>query len=484
MPENEVKPESAVTDVPAQTAEVTTPPPSEAEAPAQETPPPAPERVSEQAAEGQQPAVTPAAPEVPKVKVDIPPPEPKKEFRPRPRPQQQQDRPRSRNPEDIAAFIAKKNAEHMEILENAGYQPVAVNVIVNGFATKESGYEKVKSRDHLMLMLETVADALRYGIDYFTINEASVLDSLLNAALAELLAVDGLLTLGPDEGYAKVMSVFDTVWKRKERIMGDNVETFATLKRMLLRAINAQHKEGFAGRARYLLECIIFVRANQVEVFAGMFHTDRIQAPGYVLRKLGIGNNEPKPCPKCGKPMKYWRYKHRFVCSDPMCENWEDATPPWARNRDGEGGEPAAAPERISKKHRGGYDSGKPISTESGAERFKKRFQKKQFTPEQKANFEKKKAERAAMEAMARENNEKIAKGQQDQWAALDKLKLGDGNGEQAAPAAEAPAPEPAGDQLPPPPAEIPASTSAGEPDVPTTSSASGNPPDGVQVGS
>ena len=473
MPENEVKPESAVTDTPAQTAEVTTQPPTP-EAPAQETnqetPPPAPERVSEEPKENPQV-------EVPKVtvKVDIPPPEPKKEFRPRPRPQAQQDRPHSRNPEDIAAFIAKKNAEHMEILENAGYQPVAAKVIINGIASKETGYEKVRSRDHLMLMLETVADALRYGIDYFTINEASVLDSLLNAALAELLSVDGLLNLGPDEGYAKVMSVFDIVWKRKERIMGDNVETFAALKRMLLRAINAQHKEGFAARARYLLECIIFVRANQVEIFAGMFHTERLPAPGHVLRKLGIGN-EPKPCPKCGKPMKYWRYKHRFVCADPMCENWEDTTPPWFRK--GENGEPAAAPERISKKHRGGYDSGKPIATESGTDRFKKRFQKKQFTPEQKAAFEKKKAERAAMAEMTRSNNEKIAKGNQDTWAALDKLKLPEnGNGEPAAPAAETPAPEPAGEQLPPPPEEIPVTPTAGEPDVQTTSS--GNPPDG-----
>ena len=430
MPENTEVQAPVVADQPAVAAEPTTPPPAVPETPA-------------------------PAPAAPTISVSIPPPaQPAKKpgFRPRnQRPQSQMgDRPTGRSPEEIAAFIARKNAEHMDILEKAGFSPVAVSTIVNNFASKEAGYERGSSRDHLVLMLEAFAQGLRYGIDVFTINESSILDSLLNQALANLLAVEDLMKLDGKEGVNKVRSALDSAWSRKMRIMGDNVDTFMAIKRYLMNAINPTVPDGYAGRARYLLECIIFVRANQVEIFSGMIHAERVPAPGWILRKLGI--RDERVCPKCGSKMVFLRWKHRLVCTSVTCENWEDPTPPYRRDQGGEGGD---APERISKSHTDGYDSGKPIATTSGKERFNKRFQKKQFTPEQKAAFEKKKAERAAMAQMARENNEKIAKGQQDQWAALDKLKLGDAPAE---PQTEQPAQEaiPDNSQLPPPPAEVP----------------------------
>jgi ssDNA-binding Zn-finger/Zn-ribbon topoisomerase 1 len=430
-----------VTDVPAPAAEVTTQPPPEAPAPT--------------------------------VSVSIPPPPPvKKEFKPRTRPQSpRNDRPTGRTPEEIAAFIARKNAEHMSILEDAGYSPVAVSTIINNFANKEAGYERGRARDHLMLMLETVSEALRYGIDSFTINESSVLDSLLNQTLADLISDAEMMKLPAVEGMKKAQNVFHNTWKRKERIMGDNTDTFYKLKKYFLLAINPTVPEGYAGRARYLLECIIFVRANQVEIFSGMLHAERIPAPGYVFKKLGI--NTDRMCPKCGKKMVYVKWKHRLCCTNSLCENWED---PGTRPSDGQESAPA---ERISKKHQGGYDSGKPIETMSGKERFNKRFSRP-LSPEKKAAIEKRKQMKATMDQMHSENEKKIAEGNTSQWAALDKLKLVD---QPATQETEAPS---GSEQLPPPPAEIqiPADETTSAEDrvaeAPTAEAAPDNPDPGT----
>lgn len=375
------------------------------------------------------------------VVVTIVPPEKPKETPPKPQqqPHNRQTEPRKRfaamSAEEKKAFIAKKNAEHMEILENCGYKPAAVSAIINTFASTEKGYEESRSRDHLILMLEYLANRLHYRVPRFTIDESSIFDSLLTASLADIIDVDGLFSKPDQESKDIVTDIFDSVWKRKERIMGDSKDAFNSIKQFLIAAINAKIVQGYAKRARYLLECILFVRGQQIEIFSGIFHEETVADP---RRPAGWKPRPPvQMCPKCGKPMRYNFRLEKHYCPDATCENWEPPPKRFHRN-DGDDAE------RISKNHPTGYDSGKPIRQRSGADRFREKYANR---PKPKSPVQK------AIDDMHKKGEEFAKKAGSDPWSALDGLT---GVDQQAEDPSQETIQEAGSEQLPPPPEEVP----------------------------
>lgn len=376
------------------------------------------------------------AAEAPKVVVKIPQPEKKQVVKPV-RKQRQLD---ANDPESVKAFIARKNSEHIEILENAGYKPVAVSAIINTFMNQEKGYEKSHGRDHLVLMLENFGEHLLYKTERFTIDESAVLDSLLIASYADLMEVENIFEMPAEDAKSLVNDILNKVWKRKERVIGANKEMFMQIKQYLFAALNPKYAEGYAQRARYLLECINFIRTQQIEIWAGMFHDKPVRNPQFEQRERRKQLKErPKgdPCPICGKPMLYSFAAQKWFCPDSTCENW---LPPPEKKPFKRGNKP----EKVQKAHGPGYDSGKPIEQKSGVDKFRAKY-----------GGAKPGAKKPKEAAPAQKPPEAPA-GLGTDWSALDKLQV-QHDGEPAKK-----------EDLPPPP-----DSSAGEPPVQTTTTSS-----------
>jgi len=403
-----------------------------------------------------------ATPEEPKVTVKIAPPEaPKK---PQPKPVRKMRTSDANDPDSVKAFIARKNNEHTEILENAGYKPVAVSAIINTFTNQEKGYEESHSRDHLVLMLEYFGEHILYRTDRFTIDESAVLDSLLIAAYSDLMAVENLFDMSDEDSMKTVTGLLDSVWKRKDRIIGANKAMFNAIKQFLTGAINPKYAEGYAQRARYLLECILFIRTQQIEIWAGMFHEKPVYNPRFEKRER-VAPPTGDPCPICGKPMRYSFAAQKYFCPDSTCDNW---LPPPEKKKFPPRGK---KPEKVSKAHESGYDSGKPVETKSGAEKFKERYSKGAAkTPKAKQSA----ATDNPSVVVKRGDGKSFDQAGGEAWGVLDQLKLADGatttqdtpaqttSVSTIVPTAEAPvqqesqaAEAPSAEKLPPPLAEV-----------------------------
>lgn len=366
-----------------------------------------PEEINKEAA-----AVVAPAPETkdeaasanPKVTVKIPQPE-KKQIKQPVRKQRTLD---ENDPESIKAFIARKNTEHMETLENAGYKPVAVSAIVNTFMNQEKGYEKFHGRDHLVHMLRDFAEYLLYRVDRFTIDESAVLDSLFIASYADLMDVRGIFDMDPVDSKKTVDDILNSVWKRKERVVGGNKALFMQIKQFVFATINPKYVEGYAQRARYFLECINFIRSNQIEIWAGMFHDSPVRNPEFEQRDRRRKIKErPKgdPCPVCGKPMIYSFAAQKWFCPDSTCENW--LPPPEKKPFVKRGGrfEKAQQPNDHGNER-------KPIEQKSGTDKFRAKY------------GDRKPVEKKPSDAAAPKQVEAPPAGLGTDWSALDKLKI------------------------------------------------------------
>ena len=167
----------------------------------------------------------------------------------------------------------------------------------------------------------------------------------------------------------------------------------------------------------------------------------------------------------------------KHICTNPLCE---DFRPPRKKREDGEGGQ--RRDRRPQKKGNGeGFRSGKPIKTQSGADRFKQRYAKKPEVIATAAPTEQKiiKDKDGSEKKITVKKQFSTSVGT---WDALDALKLG---GEAEAPKEEVKetvTPEPAPAEPVPAP-EVPAPAEAPAPENPAhVETGNGEPAAGGQA--
>lgn len=363
-------------------------------------------------------------------------------------------------PNDAAAkraWINQKHKEQQESLIRNGYTPTAAIAIMR-YLTNNHGYEKQRAKDHLIYMFEHLSRSMRFSLNIFTRDISSQLAVLLCDVAGHLSEERNLLNMKAEESMQFVLNVFDSVWKSSG---GNSTREMQALKNHFEKAMNVKVAEGYAARARYFIECIVDTTMKMVDPFEGLFHTERLEVPDDVRKIMhmppkgsepqrgprGQKNfNRPKReypkvfCEKCGQEMKWIFTMKKHICQNPLCTEYTELPKRdfGTKNRfpkkraPQQAAQPQNVPEKISKEHQTGYDSGKPIEQESAAAKFRRRFHG-QIT----ANPKKTVNGKTVAKRFETEGNP---------FAVLDQLKA-PANKEPEAPKAE---------QLPKPPTEVP----------------------------
>lgn len=331
------------------------------------------------------------------------------------------------------AWIAKKRAEHQKVLTDSGYTPVAVLAVMKYMASQH-GYEKKASKDNLCYMFADFAECLKYKVRQFDRDMSAAIAMCIVDANANIASEQNILNLEEAESSKKVQEIINHAWK-VNCDLGPKREEMQRIKQFFVHSMRPDI-EGFARRARYFIECIVDLMLTTIDPFEGMFHDEELQKPAGFKHRGVMPPRPPKQkCPKCGETMLYLFNISKHICTNPLCEDYR---PPRKKREDGEGGQQR----RPFKKNNGeGFRSGKPVKTQSGADRFKQRYANKKTEPkviksaaptEEKIIKDKDGKEKKVI--VAKKFNTSAGT-----WDALDALKIPDPGAEQPA-VSEAPA--------------------------------------------
>ena len=369
------------------------------------------------------------------------------------------------------AWIAKKRAEHQKVLTESGYAPVAVLAVMKYMATQH-GYEKKCAKDNLCYMFADFAACLKYRVGKFDRDMSAAIAMCIVDANANIAQDNDILKVEEAEASKKVQDIVNHAWK-VNCDLGPKRDDMQRIKQFFIHAMRPDI-EGFVRRAKYFVECIVDLMLTTIDPFEGMFHDEELTKPaGFKHRGVMPPRPAKQKCPKCGKYMLYLFNIQKHICTNPLCE---DFRPPRKKREDGEGGQRRDRRPQKKGNNGEGFRSGKPIKTQSGADRFKQRYAKKPEViataapTEQKVIKDKDGSEKKI--TVKKQFNTSVGT-----WDALDALKLG-GEAEapkeevketvtpEPAPAEPAPAPEvpaPAA-EAPAPENPAPAETGNGEP--------------------
>ena len=266
------------------------------------------------------------------------------------------------------AWIAKKRAEHQKVLTDSGYSPVAVLAVMKYMSTQH-GYEKKASKDNLCFMFADFAACLKYRVGKFDRDMSAALAMCIVDANANIASENNILNIDEAEASKKVQDILNHAWK-VNCSLGPKRDDMQRIKQFFIRVIRPDI-EGFVRRAKYFVECIVDLMLTTIDPFEGMFHDEELKKPaGFKNRCVMPPRPAKQKCPKCGETMLYLFNIQKHICTNPLCEDYR---PPRKKREDGEGDQ-----RRPFKKNNGeGFRSGKPVKTQSGADRFKQRYAKK-----------------------------------------------------------------------------------------------------------
>ena len=277
------------------------------------------------------------------------------------------------DPSDVEArkaWIAKKRAEHQKVLTDSGYTPVAVLSVMKYMASQH-GYEKKASKDNLCYMFADFAECLKYKVRQFDRDMSAAIAMCIVDANANIASENNILNLEEAESSKKVQEIINHAWK-VNCDLGPKREEMQRIKQFFIHAMRPDIG-GFAHRSKYFIECIVDLMLTTIDPFEGMFHDEELSKPsGFKHRGVMPPRPAKQKCPKCGENMLYLFNIQKHICTNPLCEDYR---PPRRKREDGgEGGQQR----RPFKRNNGeGFRSGKPVKTQSGADRFKQRYAKK-----------------------------------------------------------------------------------------------------------
>lgn len=268
------------------------------------------------------------------------------------------------------AWIAKKRAEHQKVLTDSGYSPVAVLAVMKYMSTQH-GYEKKASKDNLCYMFADFAECLKYKVRQFDRDMSAAIAMCIVDANANIASENNVLNLEEAESSKKVQEIINHAWK-VNCDLGPKREEMQRIKQFFVHSMRPDI-EGFARRARYFIECIVDLMLTTIDPFEGMFHDEELQKPvGFKHRGVMPPRPSKQKCPKCGETMLYLFNIQKHICTNPLCEDYR---PPRKKREDDEEGGQQRRP--FKKNNSEGFRSGKPVKTQSGADRFKQRYAKK-----------------------------------------------------------------------------------------------------------
>lgn len=265
------------------------------------------------------------------------------------------------------AWIAKKRAEHQKVLTESGYAPVAVLAVMKYMSTQH-GYEKKASKDNLCFMFADFAACLKYRVGKFDRDMSAAIAMCIVDANANIASENNILNIEEAEASKKVQDIINHAWK-VNCDLGPKRDDMQRIKQFFIHAIRPDI-EGFVRRAKYFVECIVDLMLTTIDPFEGMFHEEELQKPaGFKHRGVMPPRPAKQKCPKCGETMLYLFNIQKHICTNPLCEDYR---PPRKKREDGEGGQ--RRPFKKGGNKGEGFRSGKPIKTQSGADRFKQRY--------------------------------------------------------------------------------------------------------------
>ena len=265
------------------------------------------------------------------------------------------------DPSDVEArkaWIAKKRAEHQKVLTDSGYTPVAVLSVMKYMASQH-GYEKKASKDNLCYMFADFAECLKYKVRQFDRDMSAAIAMCIVDANANIASENNILNLEEAESSKKVQEIIEQQQSMLEQISGFTKEE---AKEYLIRSVEEDARHDIAKKFK--------------EIDAQAKDDATKKAKEYMDKGGLVPDMPPRPakqkCPKCGENMLYLFNIQKHICTNPLCEDYR---PPRRKREDGgEGGQQR----RPFKRNNGeGFRSGKPVKTQSGADRFKQRYAKK-----------------------------------------------------------------------------------------------------------